>query len=282
MPRSSYNNERMNFQGPGRVHIITLLIVMFIALCFAGVLSAADVKPAQKPAAQKPVDKIAIRSVNPSNIRTEPGQSVTVTASGTSLDKITRVSVLLGNSETGSIRAALGTASATARQVTFRVERDAKPAKYQVRVTGGNQTVTIPAAVFNIEVVGPQKPVASAPVQQRQTATAPASKPRPAAGAGGVQAPASGSASQSTSSASGTSGTAAAGDFKPIVINTEKLTAAIKQTGSALAPDQRIEINTDKLTATIKETASSLKPNEPVVIDTDRLTATIRKTEAGY
>lgn len=102
--------------------------------------------------------------MNPSNIRTGPGQSVTATVNGTLLDKITRVSVLLGNSETGSIQATLGAASAEARLVTFRLARDAKPAKYQVRVTGGNLAVTIPAAVFGIEIVGlPQKPVVLLP-----------------------------------------------------------------------------------------------------------------------
>ena len=165
----------MNLAAQGRVYFITLMITMSLALFFGGPLSAADVKPVQKPALQKPVEKIEIRSVGPSTIRTEPGQSVTVTANGTSLDKITRESVLLGNSETGSIQATLTGASAGARQVTFRVARDAKPGKYQVRVTGGNQTVTVPAAVFSIEVVGQQKPVAPGPVQQRQAATGPAS-----------------------------------------------------------------------------------------------------------
>ncbi len=131
---------------------------------FGGLSSTADVKPVQKPAAQKTVDKIEVPSVNPSNIRTGPGQSVTATVNGTLLDKITRVSVLLGNSETGSIQATLGAASAEARLVTFRLARDAKPAKYQVRVTGGNLAVTIPAAVFGIEIVGlPQKPVVLLP-----------------------------------------------------------------------------------------------------------------------
>lgn len=279
----------MHFRVPGRANTVALFIVISLALVFGGLASAADMKPVQKPAAQKPADKIEILSVDPANVRTGPGQSVTVTTSGTSLDKITRVSVLLGNSETGSMKAALGPASPTARQITLRVAPDAKPAKYQVRVTGGNQTVTVPAAVFFIEVVVQQKPVASGPVQQKQTATAPASRQSLTSGAGGTQAPASSGTSQPTSAASGTSGTTAAkpgttttAGIKPIVINTEKLTATVKQTGSTLAPNQPVDIKTDKLTATIKETQPALKPNEPVVITAEKLTATIKKTEAGY
>ncbi len=286
----------MDFRLSRRLYIVTLFSAISLVLFFGGLSSAADVKPVQKPAAQKPVYKIEVLSVDPSNIRTGPGQSVIATVNGASLDKITRVLVLLGNSETGSIKATLGTASAAVRQVTFRVARDAKPAKYQVRVTGGNQTVTIPAAIFSIEVVGqPQKPVVSGSTQQKQTAVGPgtASRPTSVSGAGSTQAPASGGASQSTSPVSGTSGTTSGpaatkpgtsttGDFKPIVINTEKLTATIKQAGPALEPNQPVDIRTEKLTATIKETASSLKPEEPVVINTDKLTATIKTTDAGY
>jgi hypothetical protein len=290
LPRPAYNNKPMNFASQGRIHCITLMITMSVALFFGGPSSAADVKPVQKPALQKPVEKIAIRSVDPSNIRTEPGKSVTATASGTSLDKITQVSVLLGNSVTGSIQATLTGASANARQVTFRVARDAKPAKYQVRVTGGNQTVTVPAAVFSIEVVGQQKPVVSAPIQQKQTAAGPVSKTGPVTAsrptsppaAGSVQPPASGASGTTSGSTTTKPGTTTTGDFKPIVVSTQKLTATIKQTGSALTANQPVDIRTEKLTATIKETASSLKPNEPVVINTDKLTATIKKTEAGY
>jgi hypothetical protein len=232
-----------------------VFFLLSISLSFFGnFVHAADTKQAQRPPVQ--LAKPEIRSITPSAIRTEPGKTVSATVTGAFLDKVTGVAVLSGNSQVSDVQVTLGPVSASSRQASIRVGPNAKPGKYGVRAIGANQAIDVPLNIFSIEVLA---------MNRASGAMTPAS---PAAASGKPQTAQPGSTTTPA--------------IEPVVVNTDKITATIKDTAPPLQASQPVVITTEKMTATIKPTASALSANEAVVITTDPLTATIKKTEPGY
>ncbi len=263
------------------MNFIVFYLLVFISLpLFGNSAQAADTKQQQPPPAQKAAVQVKaeIRSVSPSVIRTQPGKTVSITLNGAFLDKVSGIVVLSGNRKVPDIQVTLGSTSDSTRQASLRVGQSAKPGKYGVRATAANQVIDVPLNVFSIEVIPAAQDGPGSPAGARGTqAAVPDTKREPTTAAPAPPAPASGKPQAAQSGGSTTTPA-----MKPVVVDTDKITATVKETAPPLKASQPVVITTDRITATIKPTAPALSATEAVVITTDPLTATIKKTEPGY
>ena len=96
-----------------------------------------------------------VSSVIPKDIRLEPGgKEVSVNITGTGLDKITSVQVVMNNQPVKEIQAVLGAPALKGRQVTLRASSQAAiGSNYQLRVMIGTVPINLPTQIVQVQVV---------------------------------------------------------------------------------------------------------------------------------